>query len=157
MLTFTDYYHNQVELSFTHYPFSDKPLHVWVVARYGDKWVLTKHKQRGLEFPGGKVEPGEHEDDAAIREVFEETGGIVKSLHYLGQYRVLGRGDTVIKNIYFAVIDRFEDHPAVEETDGAVLLDELPKNLLRNNQYSFMMKDRVLPETMKVLHAKNMV
>jgi len=70
---------------------------------------------------------------------------------------VLGRGDTVIKNIYFAVIDRFEDHPAVEETDGAVLLDELPKNLLRNNQYSFMMKDRVLPETMKVLHAKNMV
>jgi len=58
MLTFTDYYHNQVELSFTYYPFSDTPLHVWVVARYGDKWVLTKHKQRGLEFPGGKERRG---------------------------------------------------------------------------------------------------
>lgn len=157
MLTFTDYYHNKVELSFAHYPFSDTPLHVWVVARYKDQWVLTKHKQRGLEFPGGKVEPGEHEDDAAIREVYEETGGVVKTLLYLGQYRVLGRGDTVIKNIYFAEIERFDDHPAVDETDGAVLMEELPTNLLRNNRYSFMMKDRVLPETMKVLYEKRLV
>lgn len=157
MKTFKDYYHNQVELSFTHYPFSDTPLHVWVVARHKDQWVLTKHKQRGLEFPGGKVEPGEHEDDAAIREVYEETGGIVKTLRYLGQYRVLGRGDTVIKNIYFAEIERFEDHPAVDETDGAVLIDTLPDNLLRNSRYSFMMKDRVLPETMRVLYDQKLV
>jgi len=157
MKTFKDYYRNQVELSFDHYPFSNTPLHVWVVARYEGKWVLTKHKQRGLEFPGGKVEPGEHEDAAAIREVYEETGGIVKTLRYLGQYRVLGRGDTVIKNIYFAEIERFDAHPAVEETDGAVLIDQLPNNLLRNTSYSFMMKDKVLPETMKVLYDQKLV
>jgi 8-oxo-dGTP diphosphatase len=33
----------------------------------------------------------------------------------------------------------------------------LPTNLLRNNRYSFMMKDRVLTETMKVLYEKQLV
>jgi 8-oxo-dGTP diphosphatase len=70
---------------------------------------------------------------------------------------VLGRGDTVIKNIYYAEIERFEDHPAVDETDGAVLIDALPDNLLRNPRYSFMMKDRVLPETMRVLYDQKLV
>lgn len=157
MLTFFDYYHNQVQLSFDHYPYSRTPLHVWVVARFEGKWLLTRHHQRGLEFPGGKVEPGEHEDDAAVREVFEETGGVVKHLEYIGQYRVLGRGDTVVKNIYFAEIERLEAHPAVEETAGAVLLEALPDDVVHNAAYSFMMKDRVLPETLKVLREKGLV
>ncbi len=97
---------------------SNTPLHVWVVARYEGKWVLTKHKQRGLEFPGGKVEPGSTRIAAAIREVYEETGGIVKTLRYLGQYRVLEEGTRSLKICYFADIERFDAHPAVEETDG---------------------------------------
>ena len=74
MITFLDYYQNQVELSFDDHPFSDRPLHVWVIAVYEGKWLLTHHKQRGYEFPGGKVEPGETAEEAARREVMEETG-----------------------------------------------------------------------------------
>ncbi|ASI36128.1 MULTISPECIES: RNA deprotection pyrophosphohydrolase [Exiguobacterium] len=157
MIRFLDYYQNQVELSFDDHPFSTKPLHVWVIAVYEGKWLLTHHKQRGYEFPGGKVEPGETAEEAARREVMEETGGSIASLAYIGQYRVEGRGDTIIKNIYFAEIESLVPHLAVDETDGAFLLDDLPQRLDANRKYSFMMKDRVLPETLRVLAERRLV
>lgn len=157
MIRFLDYYQNQVELSFDDHPFSTKPLHVWVIAVYEGKWLLTHHKQRGYEFPGGKVEPGETAEEAARREVMEETGGSIASLEYIGQYRVEGRGDTIIKNIYFAEIESLVPHLAVDETDGAFLLDDLPQRLEINRKYSFMMKDRVLPETLRVLTERRLV
>src|SRR5690625_1372341 len=95
---FTDFYHNKVQLSFEKEPFSKTPKHVWVISRYKDKWLLTNHRTRGLEFPGGKVEPGETAEQAAIREVMEETGGVVEELHYIAQYNVDGKSDQVIKN-----------------------------------------------------------
>ncbi|WP_114570233.1 RNA deprotection pyrophosphohydrolase [Exiguobacterium flavidum] len=157
MITFLDFYQNPVELSFEDHPFSQRPLHVWVIAVYEGKWLLTRHKQRGYEFPGGKVEQGETAEEAARREVMEETGGRIDEMHYIGQYRVRGRGDTVIKNIYFAKIAALEKHLAVDETDGAFLFERLPKRLEQNKQYSFMMKDRVLPETLRVLAERRLV
>ncbi len=81
---FKDYYNNKVQLSFLDHPFSKNPKHVWIICRYKDKWLLTDHKERGIEFPGGKVEPGETAGQAAIREVMEETGATVKKapLHW---------------------------------------------------------------------------
>lgn len=49
--------------------------------------VLDKIKKEGWEgltFPGGKVEPYERFDDAAIREVKEETNLTIKDLEFNG-------------------------------------------------------------------------
>lgn len=105
MYEFKDYYQNTVQLSFDDQPFSDSPKHVWVICRFGGKWLLTEHEDRGYEFPGGKVESMECAEEAALREVKEETGARVKSLKYLGQYKVLGKEKVIVKNIYFAVIE----------------------------------------------------
>ncbi|CAM5613392.1 Putative 8-oxo-dGTP diphosphatase YtkD [Lysinibacillus sphaericus] len=47
--------------------------------------LCTIHKRRGVEVPGGKVEPGETLEQAAVREVFEETGVHVKNLQWFAR------------------------------------------------------------------------
>lgn len=105
---------------------------------------MTKHKSRGVEFPGGKVEPGETADVAAIREVMEETGATVQYLHYIAQYHVAGKNDSIIKNVYFARIERMEEQVTYYETEGPRLFDYIPSNIKENDLFSFMMKDDVL-------------
>jgi 8-oxo-dGTP diphosphatase len=149
MYTFKDYYHNQVELSFADHPYSETPKHVWVICRYKDEWLLTHHIRRGLEFPGGKVEEGETPEEAAVREVKEETGGIVSHLSYIGQYKVSGKDKIIIKNIYFALIGDMGEYTHYEETKGPVLLKELPEDIKHDKRFSFIMRDEVLVHSLK--------
>lgn len=149
MITFTDYYGNKVQLSFEYLPFSKTPKHVWVICKYNDKWLLTSHKKRGLEFPGGKVEAGETAEEAAYREVMEETGGAISSLTYIGQYKVKSKSEIIIKNIYFAQIEQLLTRDTFLETNGPSLLASIPENIVLNEKFSFIMKDNVLQESLK--------
>ncbi len=146
--SFKDFYQNEVKFSFETDPFSKFPKHVFVICQYRRKWLLTEHHSRGLEFPGGKVEKGETPEQAAHREVMEETGATIKQLHYVGQYFVDAKGDSVIKNVYFALVDELKMQDHYFETKGPVLIDELPKNLREHERFSFMMKDDVLTLSM---------
>jgi phosphatase NudJ len=51
-----------------------------VVVRWGRRFLLTQERKYGSTWsiPGGRVEPGESLQAAAIREVLEETGVPVK-------------------------------------------------------------------------------
>lgn len=145
--TFKDYYRNEVKLSFEKEPFSTSPKHVWIICRYQDRWLLTKHRTRGIEFPGGKVEAGERVEDAAYREVLEETGASLASLTYVAQYYVSGKAGDIIKNVYFGEVDRLLSQEHYYETEGPILLDALPDNLRESKEFSFMMKDEVVVRT----------
>lgn len=151
MKTFKDFYGNMVRLSFSNHAFSLEPKHVFVICRYRDKWLFTKHKKRGLEFPGGKVEAGESPEDAAMREVFEETGAKVDTLKFIGQYEVSGADEHFVKNIYFAEVKEIEKRENYLETDGPVLkeTDLTPDQL--TDEYSFIMKDDVLQLSLNFL------
>lgn len=151
---FQDYYHNQVRFSTQYHPYSAAPKHVWVICRYRGHWLLTKHPSRGVEFPGGKVEEGENVEHAAIREVSEETGGVVGNLHYIGQYRVAGKAETVIKDVYFAEIEELKVKDSYFETKGPKLLLHLPASLRFDKTYSFIMKDDVLSLSMKEIERR---
>ncbi|WP_299089303.1 RNA deprotection pyrophosphohydrolase [uncultured Metabacillus sp.] len=148
MYRFFDYYHNEVHLSFEDHPFSTNPKHVWVICRYENKWLLTKHSDRGYEFPGGKVEANETAVAAAIREVKEETGGIVETINYIGQYKVAGKERTIVKNIYYAIISELIKQEGYFETYGPFLLDEIPEGVQKDRRYSFIMKDEVLQRSL---------
>ncbi|RXI98669.1 nucleoside triphosphatase YtkD [Anaerobacillus alkaliphilus] len=152
--SFYDYYRNKVEFSYNDHPFSKEPRHVWVICMYEGKWLLTRHAERGIEFPGGKVEEGETAPEAAKREVSEETGGKVENLTYIGQYRVTGKQEVVIKNVYFALISGLEIKDHYFETEGPILLKELPPKIRTDKEYSFIMKDEVLTFSLKWLETE---
>lgn len=151
MYTFQDMNGCNVTLAFKRDSFSKRPKHVFVITQYKGKWLLTKHKSRGLEFPGGKVEKGESLEGAAKREVLEETGAILKDLIYIGEYEVLDNGDRFVKAIFYGEVVSFSSRNHYYETEGPVLIGENILDERYGGQYSFIMKDLVVEKSLEYI------
>ncbi|MBP2243041.1 8-oxo-dGTP diphosphatase [Cytobacillus eiseniae] len=147
MKTFTDANGGFVRLAFTSHAFDQRPAHVLVIGKKDGKWLLTKHKIRGLEFPGGKIENGETIEEAARREVFEETGATVSSIRLIGEYEVTLNGESFVKAICYCVVDELKDNEHYFETNGPVLVEGNLLELRWGVEYSFIMKDQVTEES----------
>ncbi|MBT2711143.1 nucleoside triphosphatase YtkD [Pseudomonas sp. ISL-84] len=149
MEKFSDANGGEVRLSFKKGSFDSEPKHVLVICRFEGKWLLTNHKERGWEFPGGKAERSESLEEAARREVYEETGAILKSLEFLGEYEVSANNGHFVKAVFYGEAGQLEEKPQYFETDGPVLMYG---NLLEErwgDQYSFIMKDKVIEKSIK--------
>ena len=47
----------------------------WTYSTEEDEcWIMVKNRSRGWELPGGRLNKGEVPEEAALRELFEETG-----------------------------------------------------------------------------------
>ncbi|WP_338750817.1 RNA deprotection pyrophosphohydrolase [Bacillus sp. FJAT-52991] len=152
MFEFTDQNGCQVTLAFQSGSFSLSPQHVLVFCQYNGQWLLTQHPIRGLECPGGKVELGETLEEAAKREVYEETGGVVDQMTFVGEYYVHHHEKPFVKAIFFAQIGYIEKKEDYMETDGPVLFDQDLRQERMNSEFSFLMKDEVVERTLDYLH-----
>lgn len=56
-------------------------------AREGREFLMVRHRERGWELPGGKIEPGEGPVHCALREFREETGHLLGSPHFVVKLR----------------------------------------------------------------------
>lgn len=138
MFSFQDLNGFQVDLSFTRGEFTVEPKHVLVFLKHENKWLCTIHKRRGVEFPGGKLEPGETVEEAAVREVFEETGVRVKNLQWFAEYAV--HDNTLFcKTVFTAQFAGQEKICFDLETSGMMWLTD--EELLKHPNLSFYMKD----------------
>lgn len=92
-----------------------------IVARTDGKWVFCKHKEREtFEIPGGHREKGEAIDEAAKRELYEETGALEYEISRLGIYSVMVDDNKETESfgmLYYADIFKFEGelHSEIEQ------------------------------------------
>ncbi|UED79428.1 NUDIX domain-containing protein [Lysinibacillus sp. CD3-6] len=148
MFSFTDLNGFQVDLSFTRGELEVEPRHVLILLKHKNKWLCTIHKRRGVEVPGGKVEPGETLEQAAVREVFEETGVHVKNLRWFAEYAV--HGDQLFCKTVFTA--QFVSQDKVEfdlETSGMVWLTD--EEFANHPNLSFHMKDEGMQKMLEEL------
>ena len=97
-----------------------------ILARSGGKWVYCKHRERTtLEIPGGHREAGESVDQAAERELREETGAMAFSIKPVCVYSVVrDDAEESFGGLYAAEVSSFgEIHSEIEKI---LLLDEPP-------------------------------
>lgn len=142
-MEYTDLNGYRCRLSFEPGSFRLPSKHVLVICKVGGNWLLTEHPQRGLEFPGGKVEPEERLVDAAAREVYEETGAVVTQLEWFAEYMVCSP-KPFCKTVYTARVERVEEIEWLE-TKGIHLVE----CLALDENYSFLMKDEGMKEIVK--------
>ncbi len=139
MMTYEDLKGAIVDLTFGPNEYGIEARHVLLIARDRERWLLTKHRQRGIEFPGGKVEHGETVEDAVRREAYEETGVKIGSLSYIGEY-VVHTERPFCKAVYTGEIVQIDETYPLYETEGAIWLTE--EQLKKCSRLSFHMKDR---------------
>ncbi len=149
MEIFYDEKGGMVRLSFLNDSFSIQADHVLVICRFYDQWLLTKHKKRGWEFPGGKREQGESLEEAAKREVEEETGAHLKTLHFIGEYEVTSEEYSFVKAIFYGEVETLSTKENYLETNGPVLIGGDLLSLRFQESYSFIMKDRVVEKAIE--------
>ncbi|GAB7388819.1 hypothetical protein BSNK01_26570 [Bacillaceae bacterium] len=144
---FRDVAGNEVCLTFDRKEFSPQASDVLVFPFYQGKIVMTQHSRRGLELPGGKVNAGEMPIQAAIREMWEETGGVLRGLQQIAQYTVAQKsGRRIVKAVYVAEVSHFEPLPSGFETNGYELLP--PSIEVHDPKFSPYVKDQVFSLTM---------
>jgi ADP-ribose pyrophosphatase YjhB (NUDIX family) len=106
-----------------------------VIKDRGNRLLLIKRGHEpgaGLwSLPGGRIEPGETDEEAVVREILEETGLRVECRDLLGTVELPGLGGAVIEvSDYRAVVTGGDLAPGDDAEDarwvGAAEFDALP-------------------------------
>jgi 8-oxo-dGTP diphosphatase len=101
-----------------------------IAAKYGDGWLYVRHhKRKTWEIPGGHIEKDETADEAARRELMEETGALDFTIEYVSIYSVFKNGETGYGRLYLADISRLGPVPDTSEIAEVKKIASLPEDL----------------------------
>ena len=101
-----------------------------IAARYRGRWIFVRHQDRDTwEIAGGHIEPGETAEEAASRELAEETGALLFDLVCVATYSVENEKGIGYGRLFFAEVESIGPVPDTSEIAEIKLLRRLPENL----------------------------
>ncbi|GGI97555.1 ADP-ribose pyrophosphatase [Alicyclobacillus cellulosilyticus] len=103
------------------------PEAVLVLAEFEDGWVWVRHRTRGWELPGGKLEPGESAEAAARREAAEEAGAVLGPMRWVAEYAYTKPGGTAWKWVFEGSLRDVRARPEDAETVDVRVFRPLPR------------------------------
>jgi len=107
-----------------------KLVYAIIASRYSGKWVFVRHKQRStFEMPAGHIEDNETPDEAAGRELREETGARAFTINCIATYSVSSNGITGYGRLYIADITEPGPLPAGSEIGEVIMSGRIPENI----------------------------
>ena len=105
-------------------------------------FLITK-KGKAMKFQDGHIEEGESWEEACKREIYEETGGVIKEVKPICVYKISSFGI-----LCFAEIEKLEELPKEFEMEKIILSDTLPENLSFKESHT-MFFNKVMSEINK--------
>jgi len=101
-----------------------------IATRYENKWIFCRHKERSTwEIPGGHRETGETIDEAAARELREETGAVEADIRPVSVYGVTKDGVTTYGKLFFATVTKLGELSGESEIGEVQFFDTIPSDL----------------------------
>lgn len=148
MIEYMDLTGEQVKMTFQKNGLGTDIKDILVIPYLGaDKWLLTENIVRGIEFPGGKIDPGETIAAALKRELWEETGVHLTTddkWHFIADYQFKDkkRGH-VIKRAYVIELASYTEAPIPTEYETIAVhqLTTTDYQQYDPTRLSFYMKD----------------
>lgn len=102
---------------------------VVILSRMGEKILLSRHRARSTwETQGGHIEPGETPEEAARRELYEESGAVQYTMIRAFDYRAWDEHGGANGAVFIAEITQLSPLPLSEMAEVRTF-DALPENL----------------------------